>query len=156
MGFKAYKQSKYVTYHDLPQEGAAATVTAAGTEMLDNFQTGQKDRFVVLEFKEFKPLVCKNPVLDALDEAFPQINDPTEIVGYKVYLIRSDERVAGQLHQLVRVDALKTMRANSQPAHRPAPGATISDRPPTPVNMDVPPPTENPYAGADDAGDVPF
>lgn len=150
MSLKRFKQSKYVTYHDLPENGLVATIVSGKTEMLEDFRTKQPTEFIVLEFAECKPLVCKNPVVDALSDAFPEVNSPHELVGKRILLVRSDERIAGEVLNLVRVDALGTARLQGmQNASQPNAGATISDRPPTPVHTEPahmretpPPPTD--------------
>ena len=114
MSLKRFKISKNVTYFDIEEKGMAVEIVGAGSEILDNYNTGEKDTFLVLEFKNLKPLVCKNPVLDALAEAFPEVNEPAQLVGKIVVLVRSEERVAGNMHQLVRIDAIRTIRADAQ------------------------------------------
>ena len=114
MGMKKFKHSKYVTYHDLPKDGVDVEIIGAGTEVLRNYQTEKEENFVVLEFKEFKPLVCKNPVLDALEMAFPNISEPQLLVGHWVHLYPSDERVGGDMYQLARIDGIKSIRADAK------------------------------------------
>ena len=159
MGFAQYKQSDYVTYYDLAKpDGNAVTIQSATTEMKQNFRTKKDEPKLVLYFNEAKPLVCTNKNLEALDLCFPQ-DDAETLPGKQVWLRPVDIEIAGEPKQIVRIDTSLTLRLQPAPGQGnpqpPTPGATPSDVPPTPVQIepahmqDAPPPPN-------DQDDIPF
>lgn len=159
MGFAQYKQSNYVTYFDLAQpDGSSATITSAAMEKKTNFRTQKEEPKLVIYFAEFKPLVCTNKNLEALDLCFPH-DDAQSLPGKQIWLRPVDIEVAGDPKQIVRIDTSLTLRlqpaptpGNPQPA---TPGATPSDVPPTPVATE-PPHLQDAPPPPSDQDDIPF
>lgn len=116
MGFKQYKQSNFVTYHDLPNPaGAVATISKAEQQEHENFRTKEQEMKVVLYFGEFKPLICTNTNLDTLEICYPK-DDLSTIVGKRVWLMPTELMVAGDMKQIVRIDQTQTLRMQPDPS----------------------------------------
>ncbi len=148
MAFAQYKQSDFVTYHDLAKpDGNAATIINAKLEMKEDYRTKQEVQKLVIYFTDFKPLVLTNKNLEALDMCFPN-DDANTLAGKQIWLRPVDIEVAGDPKQIVRIDTSLTLRLQPAPgpgnAQPPTPGATPSDVPPTPppIGDEPPPPTD--------------
>lgn len=113
MSFASLKQTKWVIPEQLPNaSGSIVTITDTRQEMLKDFNTQKDENFLVLYFKEIKPLVCKNPVLDSLEVLFP-FCDPPDIVGQQIVLhgVRGSSG-SGDWH-VVRIDEVASLRLQS-------------------------------------------
>ena len=147
--FASHKQTKWVIPQQLSNEnGSIVTVTEVRTELLENFQTKLMEDFVVLYFKECKPMPCKNPVLDALDELFPfcQIQD---IVGQQLVLHGEHGKSGKNEWYVVRVDKIATLRLQTpdnipeaMKRGAPNPNAGLGPTAPEALDEEPPPPTD--------------
>jgi len=146
MGFAKYKHSNWLSFHDLPDEGAVGTIDDAEESMQENFRTQKKEMRVTLYFKEWKPFTLTNPNLDTLEACFPHM-DVTTISGQRIWLNPVTLEIGGETKQVVRIDQLRTMRmlpdptldasqAASEKRDEDAPPPTDSD----PVHDQEPPP----------------
>ncbi len=150
MGFGNYKQTRFVIPEQLPLQPngeyrGVATIAGTSEEMLENFNTQKEELFLVLSFREFKPLVCKNPVLDSLQKVFPGC-EPSDIVGQQIMLYGLRGRTGSNDWHVVRIDESETMRMQT-PQSVPEPMRNRGSR------VATPPPAQEPASMSGEPGD---
>ena len=141
--FSASKQTRWLIADQLPDErGTTVTISDVKREMLKDFNSGEDASFIVLHFKECKPLVCKNPVLDSLALLFPKVtHDKIEsIIGQQIVLHGVHGSSGKNDWYVVRIDEVASLRLQTPGK---MPGDPIRDDEPSSVSEDVPPPDDN-------------